>query len=73
MTDLPNTLPQNPDCHWYPADQRAFLGRLSTTGHISGAAKSISMSAQAPYAFCSRIADQVFSLGWDRQPFQVRP
>jgi hypothetical protein len=54
-----------PEYHWSPANQRAFLEALSTSGNISESAKAVSMSGQAAYAFCGRAAGRVFRLGWD--------
>jgi hypothetical protein len=54
-----------PDYHWSPANQRAFLEALATSGNISESAKAVSMSGQAAYALCNRAAGRVFRLGWD--------
>jgi hypothetical protein len=56
---------KTPEYHWSPANQRAFLEALSTTGNVSESAKAVSMSGQAAYAFCNRTAGRIFRLGWD--------
>lgn len=60
------------DYHWSPANQRAFLEHLSTTGNITAAAKSVGMSKQSAHALCGRGKGAAFRLGWDAAVLMAR-
>jgi hypothetical protein len=61
MPSLPNT----PQYHWSPANQRAFLEELSITGNVETAAKSVSMSKHSAYRLRYRNEGAAFRLGWE--------
>lgn len=60
------------DYHWTPANQRRFLEELSVCGNITLSAKTVSMSAQAAYAFRHRSAGVLFKMGWNAAALMAR-
>jgi hypothetical protein len=59
------TQPRNPEYHWTPAQQRAFIECYAETGTASAACLAVGKSRRSAYALRQRADGLAFRMGWD--------
>jgi hypothetical protein len=59
------TAATNPDYHWTPAQQRAFVDAFADTGSIARACDAVGKSRRAAYNLRKRQDGAAFRIGWD--------